>query len=215
MAWLKVPDVLRRVNLSKLSSLTLEKGEKVTFGTPDGIATTFALPFAWGKTGAKVYVNGTEDTTATISEATGPNGEDEVTFLAAPLAGDALSASAVVGANVVNLFNAIERAQGTIKGYARQAGYTIDDTNVPDGILKSWAWDLGAYVLVSDLRRAPLSESYPDLKKRYDLAMDEIRDMVKGDFTLEGSATLDDTKIDLGVVAAGDSPVFGGSKGFA
>lgn len=219
MSWLTLDEVLNRVGQKKLSSLTLEAGERLLVGMGDALEDTFDLPFAAGG-GILVYADAVlvADTGYTINARLGTGTRDQIVFDAAPGDGVRIDASATSGIAPEAVFAAMDQAQGLVTGRVRAAGFlppTADATNAPI-ILKSWTLDIGAYFLVSQLRRAPLADAYPEIKARHDEAKKDLEAMADGKIDLgTWLASIDVTTETSSGGFIGATRVFGGTNGLA
>ena len=170
--WLTVVEAIRRAGLKKLADLTSNRNEQVPIGLGAAGATqTIDLPF-YRSTAAKlvVYQNGSVSGSAvalTVGGAT--DGNDRIVLTPGPTL-DHVLAVISDGVYVDDLNDALKKAQGEIRAALGAVGSVPSDTISPtlvSDLLKGWAWDMAAYYLVTDVKRAPLLESYPEIGQRY------------------------------------------------
>lgn len=202
MPWLTPRACLAYAGVSKLSRLTVEATEKAYLATGDGTTAAYQTPFFAGST-PKLYANGTEITVGLTWAQTGTGDRWKVT-LSTPSThnGARLEALSTDGVNADVLDQKLLAAQAELRGYINASARfsaPADEDTVGEPVLK-WSWDIAAYLLASDLRRAGLLETYPGIADRYaDLTgggpgvqgrpagfQPILRDVAKGKFDLTG-----------------------------
>lgn len=201
--WLTPRACLAYVSLEKLSKLTNEAREKTPIGTGNAVLKAFATPY-FGGTAPTIYADGVAVTVGPLLTvtATGTNDRWVATFTTEPAVGVKLEALSTDGVNADVLDQKLRAAQAELRGYINASARfsaPADEDTVGEPVLK-WSWDIAAYLLASDLRRAGLLETYPGIADRYaDLTgggpgvqgrpagfQPILRDVAKGKFDLTG-----------------------------
>lgn len=203
MSWLSIRQCLSYVGLAKLARLTNESAEKALLGVGDGVIAAYTTPFFGGGT-PKVYADGVEVTVGITLAQTGTGERWTVTFSTpATYSGKRLEALSIDGVNADVLDQKLTAAQAEIRGYVNASSRfsaPADNAAAVGEPLLRWSWDVAAYLLASDLRRAGLLEAYPGIADRYaDLTgggpgaqgrpasfQPVLRDVAKGQYDLSG-----------------------------
>jgi hypothetical protein len=189
MPWLTPAACLSFVGPEKLQKLTLEPGV-VQPATTTADPAIFTTPF-YGSSVVRVYDNALE-VNATLLKASGIGGRDQVQLASVPAG--TVTVSSASGFNVDVLEGALIRAQGKVRGPVDAAGWVVpaDDAVGVNGTLISWAWDIAAWLLITDLRRSGLLNVYPEITARYQMVCGEplkpgeLDRVTKGTFSLSG-----------------------------
>jgi hypothetical protein len=187
--WVSMEEVLRHVGQKKLSALTIEAGEALIVQADEQSPSLFYPPFFLG-TGVKVTLDGVllEADKFVYTIAGHSSRVQDKLEIPAARTDSVVMVSVLGGIGLGPLGASLDCSQDTVRAKLTRAGWKAPEKDATDApaILVSWVWDLAAYNLVSDLRRAPLADAYKDVIARGAAVEKDLEDLVDGRLNLEG-----------------------------